>query len=44
MWKKIWAGKMAKEVKVLAAKADDLSSVPGTHTLGRENRFSYIVL
>ena len=28
-----WAGKMAQQVKVLAAKPGDLSLIPGTHML-----------
>lgn len=28
----LWAGKMDQEVKALAAKADDLSSVPSAYT------------
>lgn len=31
------AGAMAQEVKALAVKSGDLSSIPGTHTVEREN-------
>ena len=31
------ASEMVQQVKVLAAKPDDLSSIPGTHTVEREN-------
>lgn len=30
---------MAQEGRVFAAKADDLSSIPGTHTTEGENQF-----
>lgn len=33
------AGKMSQRVKGLAAKVDSLSSIPGTHTVERENWF-----
>jgi hypothetical protein len=29
-----WAPEMAQQVKVLAAKPEDLSSIPGTHMVG----------
>lgn len=32
------AGEMAKQIKVLAANTDALSSIPGTHTLERKNQ------
>lgn len=31
------AGKMAEWVKVLAIKINDLSSIPGTHSVDRKN-------
>lgn len=37
-------GDMAQQVKVLAAKTGDLSSVPGIHTEEGENQVLHIVL
>lgn len=33
---------MTEEVKVMAAKPDNLSLIPGTHVVGRENRLRKI--
>lgn len=38
------AGRTAQQGKVLAAKPDSLSSVPGTHMGGGENRLMHVVL
>jgi hypothetical protein len=38
------AGQMAQLVEALAAKADDLSSVPGMHTVEVENGLLQILL
>ena len=37
-------GEMAQWVEVLATKPDDLNSIPGTHTVERENHFLRVVL
>lgn len=34
-----WSGEMAQYVKACAAKPDNLSSIPVTHTVERENQF-----
>jgi hypothetical protein len=36
--------KMAQQIKVLAAKPDNLSSIPGTHNVEGENRLYKVVL
>lgn len=35
----LWANKMAQQVKGLAAKADDLSLIPGTHMVKGDSWF-----
>jgi hypothetical protein len=37
------AGKMAHQVKVLATKADNLSSIPKVYTVEGKNQFPRIV-
>lgn len=35
--RRLWGGEKAQQVKALAAKSGNLSSVPGTHVVGGEN-------
>lgn len=37
---KLWASEMAQRIKVFAAKAEDLSSIPGTYKAEGENSLS----
>jgi hypothetical protein len=34
------AEELAKQLRTVVAKPEDLSSIPGTYTRGRENQFS----
>lgn len=38
------AGEAAQQAKALAAKSEDLSSIPGTHVVEKEKRFLKVVL
>ena len=38
-----WAGKMVQHVKALAAKPNDLRSLPRAHTVEGEDRFPQVV-
>lgn len=44
LWNQTQVDKMAQEVKVLASKPDDLSSIPGSHTTKGENQLLKVVL
>ena len=47
MWigsKELRASEMAQRIKVLAPKPEDMSSIPGTHMMGRKNWLLQVVL
>lgn len=44
LWNQTQVDEMAQEVKVLASKPDDLSSIPGSHTTKGENQLLKVVL
>lgn len=40
----MWASKMTKQIKVLAAKSDHLNSIFGTHMVDKEKLLPRVVL
>lgn len=38
-----WAREMAQQIKVLATKRDDPSSIPRNHIMGEKNRLLQVV-